>query len=464
MLVRKLFSKTLFLAAALLAVSLIHLPLSHALKQVHGPFEVVIGTGAFVTPGLGAKQPPKVKFSPDFSVSGGGIELPIERVMATGETVRLNNTTGGDKAQSVRLLVETTGQGGLIIRLSLLEEFTPYQRCEGRSCTTHGLKVTLPGEIQGTLAKITTDVGLRLEAPNGTAQYRVDLGSSKQELEDDEAVEWILAPGQSLEITTEAPPAHKFLAGSGKLLYHLAEEKKIGPALGQFAVVGELRFTAEFDTDSQGNSNFVRTLRSGDRIRVTGGDETRDFVCKATESEGGSLLTLSRISEDLPLRSIQINDEAPVTLAEDSEIKIRSAGGASGYQSSGAALPLALPNGETAIVQAGDTLKMELFTKVKAEGPDLKAPQGKPGFGGPNGLAIPETPPHPEPTEAPEDDASETPELPGGKDVVPGAEGMQPNEMGGGWASCSLNAGIPGASAWDLIWLLMAAPLLRRRK
>lgn len=466
--------KTTFIAGLALA-SLGFIAEGYASKKTVGPFSVYAGAQVLLQPGLGAKDPTRLSFPPDYSFSGG-IELPIERDMAAGESVTLSNTTGGDKAQIAELLVERGAQGGLRIRLVNHEGFN-YQRCvggdepgpgiahgegPGKTCFEHGLVVTRPDQFQGTLAKINLDQALEISTVHGQVSYRLAAENDKHAIAADEALFLRLNAGQSLQLKVEAAPNHKFLATDGKLLYHLAEQKKAGPALGQVAVVGELSFTAAFDIGPQGDNHFKLTIRPGDVVRVKGGAEGQDFAFSATEGNNGSLLQISGIAEDRPLNSVKVNDGDWITLAEGSTVAIVSSGGAAGYQSSGASQQFALPDGKTSIVQSGEVATIEMFTTVKAGVMNLAPKPPKAGFDGATDLAVPHFDPtptsEPEPTLEPQDKTDES-----GKGVVPG-EDLNPSASGSGWTGCSLSATAAAIPGWDLAWLMLALPLLRRRK
>ncbi|MFO1462838.1 MAG: hypothetical protein U1F66_03610 [bacterium] len=472
---RNCFPKTLFVALAL--ISLFWAVPSQAGKKNEGPFAVYEGAGLSVQAGLGAKEAPKLSFVPDYQFSGGGIELPIERTLQPGDRAVLRNTTGGSGAQDAWLLVERRAAGGLLVRLVNYEGFN-YRQCSdgdgpapglaqgkggGKACAARGLSVSLPGELEGSLAKINLDQGLSLAAYDGKVSYRLAAGNAAHLIDADTAVTLRLAPGKSLEILAEPPPAHKFLASDGKLLYHLAELQRRGPALGQGEVVGELTFTAEFEVGPQGDGSFKRKLRPGDVLRIRGGEAGQDFACAATEANQGSLLLLSRLSPERPLHSIQINEEEPISLREDSTVAIVSKGGAAGYQSSGAGLAFGLPEGKNYVVQSGEVLRIELFTKLAVGGGKLLGPEDKPGFGGAQDLANPVFPPDPDPQPGDGTIATPAPSAsPSAKGIIPGEFGAQ----GGGW-SCGLHGGSQaGPMTWGsgLAFALMGLFLLRRTR
>lgn len=460
--------------AGLALASLGFLASSHAAKQTVGPYTAYAGAQVLVQPGLGAKDATRLSFPPDYSFTGG-IEIPIERDMAPGDFVTLSNSTGGDKAKTAELLVERSAQGGLLIRLVNHEGFN-YQRCvggdepgpgiahgegPGKTCFEHGLVVTRPDQFEGTLARINLDQGLEIATAHGQVSYRLAAENDKHGIAADEALFLRLPAGQSLQLKVEAAPAHKFLATDGKLLYHLAEVKKAGPALGQTAAVGELSFTAKFDVGPQGDNHFKLPLRAGDVVRVKGGEEGQDFAFSATEGNNGSLLQISRIAADRPLKSVQINGGDWITLAEDATVAIVSSGGAAGYQSSGASQQFALQDGKTSIVQSGEVATIEMFTTVQAGGMKLAPQLPEAGFAGSEDVAVPHF--EPVPTDDPEaTDAPQDGEDAANKGVVPG-EGLSPSSSGSGWAGCSLSAPAAAIPGWDLAWLTLALPLLRRR-
>ncbi|MCC6273591.1 MAG: hypothetical protein IT572_09020 [Deltaproteobacteria bacterium] len=460
--------------AGLALASLGFIANSHAAKKIVGPYTAYAGAEVLLQSGLGAKEATRLSFSPDYSFTGG-IEVPVERDMAAGEYVTLRNTRGGDKAETAELLVERSSQGGLLIRLINHEGFN-YQTCTGGDepppgiahgegpgeiCFEYGLLVALPGQFQGTLAKLSLDEGLKVASVHGEVSYRLAAENDTHDIEADEALLLRLPAGKSVKIAVEAAPAHKFLATDGKLLYHLAKVKKVGPALGQTAAVGELNFTAMFDVGPQGDNHFKLPLRAGDVVRVKGGAEGQDFAFSATEGNNGSLLKISRIAEDRPLKSVQVNDGDWITLAEGATVAITSSGGSAGYQSSGASQQFALPDGKTSVVQSGEVATIELFTTVQAGGMNFAPKPPKAGFDGPSDLAIPHF--DPVPTDEPEaTDAPQDGEDGANKGVVPG-EGLSPSASGSGWAGCSLSAPAASIPGWDLAWLTLALPLLRRR-
>jgi len=237
--------------------------------------------------------------------------------------------------------------------------------------------------------------------------------------------------------------------------------KQAGPALGQTAAVGELSFTAMFDVGPQGDNHFKLPLRAGDVVRVKGGAEGQDFAFSATEGNNGSLLQISQIAADRPLKSVQINGGDWITLAEDATVAIVSSSGAAGYQSSGASQQFALPDGKTSIVQSGEVATIEMFTTVQAGGMKLAPQLPEAGFAGSEDVAVPHF--EPVPTDDPEaTDAPQDGEDAANKGVVPG-EGLSPSSSGSGWAGCSLSAPAAAIPGWDLAWLTLALPLLRRR-
>lgn len=468
-----------FMLMGMALVSLGFSATSHAGKKNIGPFNAAQGARVTLQPGLEAKEPTRLSFPPDYSFTGG-IELPVQRDMAADESVVLSNTRAGDKAEAAELLIERSAKGGLLIRLINYQGFN-YQACTGgdkpppgiahgegpgETCFQYGLRVTLPGQFQGTLAKLSIDQGLEITTVQGKLGYRLSSEDNNHPIEADEVLMLRLAAGSSVTLKVVAAAEHKTLSPTGKVLYHLAEQKKTGPALGQVAVVGQLSFTAKFDVGPQGDSNFQRELRAGDKIRVKGGEANENFAFIATQSNDGSLLEISRISEERPLRSIQVNEEGWITLEDNSTVAIASAGGAAGYQISDDTAPYGLADGNTSIVQAGEVATIELFTTVKGGGMGYQVQPKKPGFDGPAVIGVPHFDPKPtddpQPSAEPQDDGAAG-EKGSNKDVVPG-DGVIPSASGSGWGSCSLSATSNAVSGWNVAWLLMALPLLRRRK
>ncbi|MCE9625722.1 MAG: hypothetical protein K8R69_09800, partial [Deltaproteobacteria bacterium] len=398
----------------------------------------------------------------------GGIELPIERELKQGESMRLKNS----QSKEARLWIERGGLGGLWVRLENHEGFN-VQKCKGadpsppgvahgqglgKSCRTYGIEILLPGEIQGVLAKINLDDGIHVSAEDGKIQYRTSQFGAFSEIDGDTAVQLRLPAGASLEVRSEAPESHQSLGSDGRILYHLAEAEASGPDLGAVKVFGTLEFTAEFEVSGQGDTHFVREVRPGDLVRVGGGLPNENFVFVAEESQGGALLKISRIGPEQPLRWVQINDEAVIALREDSTVAIASKGGEAAYQNSAADLPVAMQVGKNLMVQSGEVLKIALFTTIHGDQNFAPQPKDNPGLAGPHDFANPSSPPTPEPSSSPEVSA-----LPDGKDVVPGDLAGSGQ---GGW-SCRMNVTSGNASAPAMVFLLLpwiTAWLCRRKQ
>lgn len=459
-------SKSLF-TLGVLAASLTFIPNSQAGKHMLGPWTVSDGSVS-VQAGLGSKEAIRSKFSPDYSVSGGGIELPIEQDLQNGDTVVLSNTTSGDKAKDAKLIVERTAAGGVFIRLEIFDENFNYERCEGggedehrKVCFPEGLAVKNPGATQATIAKINLNEGLAIHAKYGQARYRLSADGGKHTIDNDTAIQLLLPPGKSLSIKIESAAAHKAMQGSGQLLYHLAE-KIGGPALGQTKIIGELSYSTNgLDVDSQGNTDIKRTLKPGDVIRISGGKDGEDFVFNAIESNQGSLLKIARISPDRPLKKIQVNEEAPMSLGEDTVVSINSSGGQAGFQLSGDTQQYGLKDGVTTFVQAGGSVKLNLFTTLEQHGQNFAPNTDKPGFGGPSDLATPVFPPDPDPDPADETEEPLPPDEDSGKVEAPKVSGFGETKADGGW-TCSLQAHRRAKNSVDLMSLLLAAPILLR--